>query len=106
MASLLDIVSAGAGTVFGGPAQNKLAAAAVVLKSKANDAAQSFGEKLGKQLGPDIFDSLSAGAGKTASQENQKIVNAALSTPGGQQLTLYIALGALVALYFAFKKWG
>lgn len=104
--SLLDIVSGGAGVVFGGPAQNKLAAAAVAIRSKANEAAQSLGEKLGKQLGPDVFNSLSSGASISSAAENKKLSDQILSTPQGQQATLYAALAGLVILYFLVKKHG
>lgn len=104
MASLLDIVSAGAGIVTGGPAQNKLAAAAVAIRSKANESLQGLGEKLGKNLGPTAFDSLSAGAKKTADQENNKLLSQALNTPQGQKLTFWLSVGGILLAWWLFRK--
>jgi hypothetical protein len=104
MSSFSDLLSAGSGLVFGGPASNKLAAATVAIQAKATAAAQGFGEVLGKNLGPGVFNALSSGAAKSSSVENAKLVAAAANTDQGKQITLYVALAALVALYFLMKK--
>jgi hypothetical protein len=104
MSSFTDLLSAGSGLVFGGPASNKIAAAAVAIQSKAQTAAQGFGQILGKNLGPGVFNALSTGAAKSADVENAKLVAAAANTDGGKQITLYIALAALIGLYFLMKK--
>lgn len=104
MASLTDLLSSGSGLIFGGPSSNKIAAATLAIQSKANAAAADLGKKLGVNLGPSVFNSLASGAQSSASIENAKLVNAAAQTPQGKQATLYIALAALVALYFLMKK--